>query len=114
MLTFADTAASLFRLLERDEASRRGAWAAHQPKQDYVATRVRAVRDRVLRDILPWRCRPWLDPGRGATVELGENAPPPLPNDAPVTDVSATAMVTANIGTRFGFMVAPLSFPTRE
>ena len=32
--------------------------------------------------------------------------PPPLPNDAPVTDVSATAMVTANIGTRFGFMVA--------
>jgi hypothetical protein len=38
-----------------------------------------------------------------------------LPNDAPVTDVSANATVTANIGTRFDFMVAlPLSFPTRE
>jgi hypothetical protein len=29
-----------------------------------------------------------------------------LPNDAPVTDVSANATVTANIGTRFGFMLA--------
>jgi hypothetical protein len=62
VLAFAHIPAKLLRLLEG------------HPKQDDVASAIGAIGDRIAWRVPSWRCRPWLDPGRGAGFQLGKNA----------------------------------------